>query len=150
MKHSSLSAAARLYRRHEVAISMIVADASVERQVGEICVSGPSIARGYYKDPEGSQRTFGGGWLRTGDLGYLTDGSIYVTGRKKDLIIVNGRNYDPQQIEWIADELPNVRNGSTIAFSACPGRPPKDLSVISRIAHQGARDAKSTGEIAYR
>ena len=115
--------------RHEVAIFDDRGGRLGERQVGEICVSGPSIARGYYKDPEGSQRTFGGGWLRTGDLGYLTDGSIYVTGRKKDLIIVNGRNYDPQQIEWIADELPNVRNGSTIAFSV-PGPATEGLVVI--------------------
>jgi fatty-acyl-CoA synthase len=101
-----------------------------DRQVGELQVRGPSIAGGYYKDPESSRETFGGGWLYTGDLGYLVDGSIYVTGRKKDLIIINGRNYDPQCIEWLADEVPEVRKGSTVAFSV-PGVASEALVVIA-------------------
>jgi fatty-acyl-CoA synthase len=100
-----------------------------DRHVGELWVRGPSVARGYYKDPEASQETFGGGWLRTGDLGYLVDGRIHVTGRSKDLIIVNGRNYDPQCIEWLADDAPAVRAGSTAAFSV-PGAAGEELVVI--------------------
>jgi fatty-acyl-CoA synthase len=100
-----------------------------DRQVGELWVRGPSVARGYHNDPTSSQKTFGNGWLRTGDLGYLVDGNVYVTGRRKDLIIVNGRNYDPQHIEWLADGLPNVRNGSTIAFSV-PGAETESLVVM--------------------
>jgi fatty-acyl-CoA synthase len=115
--------------QHEVAVVDDQGAALGERQVGEIWMRGPSIARGYYRDAKNTQRTFGGGWLRTGDLGYLVNGSVYVTGRKKDLIIVNGRNYDPQHIEWLADELPNVRNGSTIAFSV-PGPATEGLVVI--------------------
>jgi fatty-acyl-CoA synthase len=100
-----------------------------DRHVGELWVRGPSVARGYYKDPEASRETFGGGWLRTGDLGYLVDGAIHVTGRSKDLIIVNGRNYDPQCIEWLADDAPGVRAGSTAAFSV-PGAAGEELVVI--------------------
>lgn len=100
-----------------------------DRQVGELWMKGPSVARGYFKDAEATQRTFGGGWLRTGDLGYLVNGNVYITGRKKDLIIVNGRNYDPQRIEWIADDVPDVRRGSTVAFSV-PGVSSEDVVVV--------------------
>jgi len=100
-----------------------------DRQVGELWVKGPSVARGYFKDTEATQRTFGGGWLRTGDLGYLASGNVYITGRKKDLIIVNGRNYDPQRIEWLADDVPEVRRGSTVAFSV-PGASSEEVVVV--------------------
>ncbi|MBX3424069.1 MAG: aminotransferase class I/II-fold pyridoxal phosphate-dependent enzyme [Pirellulales bacterium] len=75
-------------------------------QVGEIWVSGPSVAVGYWKRPEQSQETFGaklrdgrGPFLRTGDLGFLRKGELFVTGRLKDLIILRGVNYYPQDIE---------------------------------------------------
>ena len=135
--------------QHEVAIFDDQGMRLDERQVGEIWMRGPSIARGYYRDDKNTQRTFGDGWLRTGDLGYLVNGSIYVTGRKKDLIIVNGRNYDPQHIEWLADELPNVRNGSTIAFSV-PGPATEGLVVIveSRTKEPEALEALVKSRIA--
>jgi fatty-acyl-CoA synthase len=112
-----------------------------DRQVGELWVTGPSIARGYFKDAEATQRTFGGGWLRTGDLGYLVNGNVYITGRKKDLIIVNGRNYDPQRIEWIADDVPEVRRGSTVAFSV-PGQTSEDLIVVVESRTQKPEELK--------
>ncbi len=112
-----------------------------DRQVGELWVRGPSIARGYFKDADATQKTFGGGWLRTGDLGYLVNGNVYITGRKKDLIIVNGRNYDPQRIEWIADEVPEVRRGSTVAFSV-PGASSEDLIVVVESRTQKPEELK--------
>jgi fatty-acyl-CoA synthase len=112
-----------------------------DRQVGEIWAKGPSIARGYFKDAEATQKTFGGGWLRTGDLGYLVNGNVYITGRKKDLIIVNGRNYDPQRIEWIADEIPEVRRGSTVAFSV-PGQSSEELIVVVESRTQKPEELK--------
>ena len=69
------------------------------------------------------------GWLKTGDLGYLVNGNIYITGRKKDLIIINGRNYDPQRIEWLCDDLPEVRKGSSVAFSR-PGAASEELIIV--------------------
>ncbi len=114
---------------HEVGVFDEKGTRLKDRQVGELWVKGPSVCRGYYKDPQTTERTFGGGWLRTGDLGYLVDGNVYVSGRKKDLIIVNGRNYDPQRIEWIVDDLPEVRKGSSVAFSR-PGASSEELVVV--------------------
>jgi hypothetical protein len=67
--------------------------------------------------------------LKTGDFGYLANGNVYITGRKKDIIIINGRNYDPQRMEWIVDELPEVRKGSTVAFSR-PGSTSEELVIV--------------------
>ncbi|WP_144635194.1 non-ribosomal peptide synthetase [Bordetella genomosp. 13] len=90
--------------------------------VGEIRVQGGSIARGYWNDPEASAETFvageGGHWLRTGDLGFLKDGELYVTGRLKDLIIVRGQNLYPQDIERaVEDRVEAVRKGRVAAFA---------------------------------
>ncbi len=87
-----------------------------EREVGEIRLRGPSVMQGYYGEPELSQKAFAGGWLRTGDLGYLADGLVHICGRSKEVIIVNGRNYYPQDLEWEAGGVPGVRKGNVIAF----------------------------------
>jgi fatty-acyl-CoA synthase len=87
-----------------------------DRRVGEIRVKGPSVTTGYYDEPELTEAAFAGGWLRTGDLGYLVDGDIFICGRAKELIIVNGRNYYPQDLEWEASHVDGVRKGNVIAF----------------------------------
>ncbi|MDF3836624.1 AMP-binding protein [Cupriavidus basilensis] len=81
----------------------------MDREIGEIWISGPSVAQGYLGDPEGSEKTFGqtiaGGtrrYLRTGDLGFVDKGEVYVTGRMKELLIIRGANYYPQDIEQAA------------------------------------------------
>ena len=89
----------------------------MDRQVGEIITRGPSICQGYYKEPELTALAFKDGWLHTGDLGYTVDGEIYVCGRLKDLIIIRGRNFYPNDLEWIVSELPGVRRGNVVAFS---------------------------------
>ena len=87
-----------------------------EREVGQIELQGPSVMQGYYHDPERSAEALHGGWLKTGDLGYLSAGELYVCGRVKDLIIVNGRNYYPQDLEWQASQVEGVRRGNVVAF----------------------------------
>ncbi|MGE0484559.1 MAG: AMP-binding protein [Gammaproteobacteria bacterium] len=93
----------------------IVDPASARRSegVGEIWVRGPGVADGYWERPDASAETFGGRiagepdaapWLRTGDLGFLRDGELFVTGRIKDLIIVRGANFYPQDIEWTIEQ----------------------------------------------
>ncbi len=103
-----------------------------ERSVGEICFRGESVAAGYYNDPEASKRAGmgpdGDGWLRTGDLGYIADGQCYVSGRLKDILIINGRNYYPQRIEWCVEEVPGVRKGSAVVFSR-PGPSSEEVVV---------------------
>jgi fatty-acyl-CoA synthase len=87
-----------------------------DRQVGEIQLRGPSVMRGYDGRPDLTAQILRDGWLRTGDLGYLYDGEIFLCGRKKDVIILNGRNYAPQDLEWIVTELPGIRKGAVVAF----------------------------------
>jgi fatty-acyl-CoA synthase len=88
-----------------------------EGQEGELCLQGPSVTPGYFNNPEATAKSFRDGWLHTGDLGFVLDKQIYVTGRIKDLIIVNGRNVHPQAVEWAAAEVDGVRKGNVIAFS---------------------------------
>jgi acyl-CoA synthetase (AMP-forming)/AMP-acid ligase II len=95
-------------------------------EVGELWLQGPSVAGGYYGLPEVSKETFGatlpgepGTFLRTGDLGFLHDGEVYLTGRFKDLIIVGGKNHYPNDLEKTAIQAtPAIRPGSCAAFSA--------------------------------
>jgi fatty-acyl-CoA synthase len=86
-----------------------------ERFVGEIQVCSPSLALGYYGDAESSKQTFQDGWLRTGDLGYLADGVLFITGRQKEMIIKRGHNLIPSILEEIVGAVPGVRSGSVAA-----------------------------------
>jgi acyl-CoA synthetase (AMP-forming)/AMP-acid ligase II/acyl carrier protein len=94
--------------------------------IGEIWVAGPSVAAGYWRLPEETAAAFGacladtceGPFLRTGDLGFVRDGTVFVTGRRKDLIIIRGRNYYPQDIEHTVERAhPALRPGCGAAFS---------------------------------
>lgn len=85
---------------------------------GEIHFRGPSVAAGYFQNEEGTKETFfPDGWMATGDLGYMINGEVYVSGRLKDLIIINGRNIHPQAIEWPIYAVEGVRRGNVVAFS---------------------------------
>ncbi|MEO8799816.1 MAG: AMP-dependent synthetase, partial [Polyangiaceae bacterium] len=92
-----------------------------DRQVGQILARGPSICAGYFNEPELSAAAFKDGWLYTGDLGYTVDGDVFICGRVKDVIIVRGRNFYPQDIEWAVSELPGVRRGNVVAFGVPVG-----------------------------
>jgi fatty-acyl-CoA synthase len=108
---------------HQVAIVDDAGRVLADRQVGQIVVSGPSVALGYFEQPELTASTFkpvaGTGdapWLHTGDLGYLSGARLFVCGRVKDVIIVRGRNYYPSDIEWAVGDLAHVRRGNVVAF----------------------------------
>jgi fatty-acyl-CoA synthase len=89
-----------------------------ERRVGRICIKGPSLMSGYYRDEAATAKMLlDGGWLDTGDMGYLLDGDLVVTGRSKDLIIVGGRNIWPQDVEWAIEQVEGVRAGYVAAFA---------------------------------
>lgn len=86
---------------------------------GVIYLRGPSVMSGYFNQPEESSHALcENGWLNTGDIGYLVDGVLTITGRKKDLIIIHGRNIWPQDLEHVAETQPEVRSGDAVAFSA--------------------------------
>ncbi len=102
---------------HEVAIRDDQGNALPDRYVGRIKVRGPSVMSGYFGQPEETHQTLSpDGWLDTGDIGYLVDGGIVVTGRHKDMIIINGRNIWPQDIEHIAERQPELRSMDASAF----------------------------------
>jgi amino acid adenylation domain-containing protein len=123
-------------------------------EVGEIWVQGPSVARGYWKRPEETEKTFGarlketgeGPFLRTGDLGFLRGGELYVTGRLKDLIIIRGRNHYPQDIELTAERShAALRPGCGAAFSVEENGDER-LVVVQEVNHRRAFDAEEVVE----
>jgi len=87
-------------------------------RVGSVLVHGTSIMTGYFNSPEDTKKTLQpGNWLDTGDLGFLFEGNLYVTGRRTDVIIVNGRNIRAQDVEELAEQQPEVRAREASAFS---------------------------------
>ncbi len=89
-----------------------------ERRVGRIFVRGPSLMQGYFEQPDATRAVLGpDGWLDTGDLGFLSEGELTPTGRAKDLILQNGRNIWPQDLEWTVEaEVVGLRSGDVAAF----------------------------------
>ncbi len=87
-----------------------------DRLVGEVAIQSDCMLTGYYNRPDATEKAFIDGWYLTGDFGYLVDGELYITGRKKDLIIVGGKNIYPQDLELLAYQVPGVHNGRASAF----------------------------------
>ena len=88
-----------------------------DRQIGKVWVRGDSVMVGYFRDEESTAACMKGGWLDTGDMGYLSGGYIFIVGRAKDMIIINGRNHWPQDIEWAVEQLPGFKSGDIAAFA---------------------------------
>ena len=91
---------------------------TAERRVGRIQFRGPSTTSGYFRNPEASRTLFDGEWLESGDLGYVADGELFITGRVKDLIIRGGRNVYPYELEQAAGEVEGVRRGCVAVFGS--------------------------------
>ena len=100
----------------EIAIVNSTGERLGERQVGEILVHSPSLMLGYYHQPEISQQALRDGWLWTGDLGYIANNKLYITGRKKEVLIVGGSNYYPDDLEQIAEAVEGKR-GNAVAIA---------------------------------
>ncbi len=88
-----------------------------EKTVGKVWMQSPSVMECYYRNPEATEACLIDGWLDTGDMGYLSDGYLYVVGRAKDMIIINGKNHWPQDIEWAVEQLPGFKAGDIAAFA---------------------------------
>jgi acyl-CoA synthetase (AMP-forming)/AMP-acid ligase II len=99
-------------------------------RVGRVWIQGPSLMDGYLGDPIATARALRDGWLDTGDLGFLRDGELYVTGRAKDVIILRGRNYAPEEIERAVDAVPGVRDGCVVAASWLPEDAPGEVLTL--------------------
>jgi len=117
--------------------------------VGEIWVAGPSVAGGYWDNPEGTLSTFDaflatgeGPFLRTGDIGFMRDGELFVVGRIKDLIIIRGKNYLPHDIETMAaSSHPLLSKGAVAAFTSVADDSEERLIVVKEIHRHAARKA---------
>jgi acyl-CoA synthetase (AMP-forming)/AMP-acid ligase II/acyl carrier protein len=106
-------------------------------RVGEIRVRGPSLMDGYFADPEETAKSLKEGWYHSGDLGALLDGELYVTGRKKDMIIVAGQNVYPHFIEEATHLVPGVRAGRVVAFGVFDDAESTERLVIMAEPEQG-------------
>jgi fatty-acyl-CoA synthase len=106
---------------HEIRITDEHGRPLPERAIGEITLAGPSVTPGYYRDEKLSARIIRDGWLHTGDVGYLSNGELFVCGRVKDIIIINGRKYHPQDLEWGIEDLAGIRRGRVVAFGTVDG-----------------------------
>ncbi len=137
----SLVSCGRPFPGHDLRIVDAQGRTLPERRVGEIVLAGPSVMVGYYKQEVLTAQVLRGGWLHTGDLGYIAGGELFVCGRNKDLIIANGRKFHPQDLEWAIDDLAGVRRGRVVAFGASePGRPDR-VVVLAEASGTVAADA---------
>jgi 1-acyl-sn-glycerol-3-phosphate acyltransferase len=101
---------------HEIRIVDHLGQEVAERIEGTLLFRGPSVMRGYFQDPESTEAAFRDGWCDSGDLAYRADGEIFITGRRKDIIIKAGRNLYPQEVEEVAGEISGIRKGCVAAF----------------------------------
>lgn len=99
--------------------------------IGKIVVRGASITPGFFNDPELTSAAIRNGWLDTGDLGFFHRENLYIAGRAKDLIIIRGRNYAPQEIEDLLFDVHGVRTGCSVALSAPVGSEGEQLIILA-------------------
>ena len=102
-----------------------------EREVGEVCVRGDSVMQGYWGDAAATAETLLGGWLHTGDLGYVAGGELYLVGRIKDMVIIGGRNLFPEDVERCAERVSGIRKGNAVAFGVTTRRGRERLVLVS-------------------
>ncbi|WP_126175919.1 fatty acyl-AMP ligase [Tsuneonella rigui] len=88
-----------------------------DHQIGKVWCRGESVMHSYFRNEEATNDCLVDGWLDTGDMGYLGDGYLFIVGRAKDMIIINGKNHWPQDIEWAVEQLPGFNHGDIAAFS---------------------------------
>lgn len=89
----------------------------LDRTIGKVWCKGPAIMAGYFRDPAATDACMVDGWLDTGDMGFMKNDHIYIVGRAKDMIIINGKNHWPQDIEWAVEQLPSFKAGDIAAFA---------------------------------
>ena len=88
-----------------------------DHQIGKVWCRGPSVMHSYFRNEQATEDCLVDGWLDTGDMGYTADGYLFIVGRAKDMIIINGKNHWPQDIEWAVEQLPGFNHGDIAAFA---------------------------------
>ncbi|NTV38269.1 MAG: fatty acyl-AMP ligase, partial [Anaerolineales bacterium] len=118
-----------------------------DRHVGEVAVQSDCMLTGYYHRPDATEKAFVDGWYLTGDFGYLVDGELYITGRKKDLIIVGGKNIYPQDLELLAYEVPGVHGGRSVAFGMYDeNQGTEDVVIIAEVDSEDAAEQQKIAD----
>lgn len=108
-----------------------------ERRIGELALRSDCMLTGYYHRPDATEKAFIDGWFLTGDYGYMAEGEVYVAGRKKDLIIVGGKNVYPQDLELLAMQVPGVHAGRVSAFGVFNDQAgTEDVIVVAEVDDQ--------------
>jgi fatty-acyl-CoA synthase len=116
-----------------------------DRSIGKLWVKGASVMAGYYRDQEATDACMVDGWLDTGDMGYLDkQGYLFIVGRAKDMIIINGKNHWPQDIEWAVEQLPGFKSGDIAAF-ALTGPSGEETPAV--LVHCRVSDPKERGRL---
>ena len=116
-----------------------------DRGIGKLYVRGASVMHSYFRDAESTRACLSpDGWLDTGDMGYMSGGYIFIVGRAKDMIIINGRNHWPQDIEWAVEQLPGFKSGDIAAF-AITGPSGEETPAV--LVHCRVSDNKERGKL---
>lgn len=131
---------------HEVRIVGEGGDPVPERVVGRLLFRGPSAMSGYFRSPEATAAVMrGDGWIDSGDLAYHAGGEFYIAGREKDIIIIGGRNYIPQEIEEVTSGVPGIRKGCVVAFGVPV--PALGTEALTVVAETHAKTAEETSRL---
>jgi fatty-acyl-CoA synthase len=119
-----------------------------ERHVGEIALRSDSMLAGYYRRSDATAAVLADGWYFTGDMGYLADGELYITGRRKDLIIVGGKNVYPQDIENLLNDIPGLHPGRATAFGVLnPQLGTEDVAIVAELEADVLEDVQARAAV---
>jgi acyl-CoA synthetase (AMP-forming)/AMP-acid ligase II len=113
-----------------------------EDYAGRIMIKGPSVTNGYFNDPELNATMIRNGWMDTGDIGFFFEGNLYIGGRAKDLIIIRGRNYAPQEMEELLTDIPGLRTGCAVAVGIQVEGQGEDLLILAELDPVSKRPAE--------
>ena len=118
-----------------------------DRVIGEIALQSDCMLTGYYNRPDATEKAFVNGWYLTGDYGYTLNGEVFVAGRKKDMIIVGGKNVYPQDLETLAYEVPGIHAGRAVAFGIYDERAgTEEVVIIAEVDVDGAEERQGIAD----
>ena len=117
VRYRSIVNCGRVIGHHKLEVRDEDGNILPDRSIGRLFFAGPSVMTCYFRDDVSTAAALKDGWLDTGDMGYVVDGYVYIVGRAKDMIIINGKNHWPQDIEWAIEQLAGFKAGDIAAFS---------------------------------